>query len=469
MNSFRILLMKKRKRIVLALFIVLFVTGSSCKKSDWFDIKSDNSATVPSTLQDFEYLLDNFFIMNQGTPGLAEVGSDGHYMPESNWGTFNIPVEQNAYTWTNRFPYVKVNDWNKSYQRIFQCNLVLEGLKQIDPKNTMEREAYNRIKGNALFHRAKNYYDLSQIYGQPYKEISASDDIGIPLKEGIDVTEKSSRSSVKQTYDRIIADLLLSVELLPSIAQLPSRGAKVSAFALLSRTFLIMGVYDKAGAYADSSLKIYNKLIDFNTVSATANDMGRFNQETIFFAQRSTDWPSTWLPDGVFVEQSLFASYDNNDLRKTRFFSIRNGNISFKGNYNNSTAGFDGLATDEQYLIKAECLARAGNVGEAMGTLNLLLKSRWNNTVLFTEIKATGPEDALRKILDERKKELLFRNIRWSDLRRLNLDSRFRITISRTIGGENYILEPDSYKYTLPLPDDVIALSGMQQNPGWAK
>ncbi|MRG49166.1 RagB/SusD family nutrient uptake outer membrane protein, partial [Chitinophaga sp. SYP-B3965] len=277
------------------------------------------------------------------------------------------------------------------------------------------------------------------------------------------------RSSVKETYDRILTDLLLAIELLPSTAALPSRGAKVSAFALLARTSIAMEQYDKAGIYADSSLRLYNKLIDFNAISSTATNMGRFNVETIFYMQRSSDYLSTWQTDRVFVDQALFELYENDDLRKTRFFTIRNGNIAFKGNYNNSLIGFDGLATDEQYLIKAESLARSSSTAAAMEVLNTLLKTRWNNKVPYPVITAIDPEDALKKILTERRKELLFRNLRWMDLRRLNLDNRFKITLKRTIGGEAYTLEPDSYKYTLPLPDDIIAFSGMQQPPGWEK
>lgn len=437
-----------------------------CKKSEWFDVKSDSSLTVPTTLTDFQYLLDDFTIVSQNTPGLGEVGSDDHYAPEN---SAMVPAEQNAYTWTNTLPNLKVDDWNKSYEKIFRCNLVLEGLKKINPASANELIQYNMIKGNALFHRAKNYFDLAQIYGQPYKASSSASDLGIPLRDGIDITAPVIRSSISDTYERIITDLLTAAELLPSISQLKSRGSKASAFGLLARTYLIMGIYDKAGAAADSSLSIYNTLLDFNKIAATVPNLGRFNAETIFYSQTTTFWFSIWMSSYVFVDPSLYALYSENDLRKTRFFTVNGGNIVFKGNYNNSTAGFSGLATDEQYLIKAECYARANNVVAAMKTLNDLLKTRWNNSVVYSGVTASSAEEALKVVLMERRKELLFRTLRWMDLRRLNLDDRFKVTFSHKKNGVTYTLEPNSYKYTLPIPDDVTAFSNITQSPGWVK
>jgi len=448
-------------------FIALTI---SCKK-DWFDAKSDINKAVPVTVQDFEYLLDDWVTMNQLTPGLAELGSDGHFMLESAWsGSIISSVERNGYTWTKSLATTNVGDWNESYKKISICNLVLDGLKKI--KVSQDQDKYNRVKGNALFHRAKNYYDLAQIYAQPYQSETAATDMGIPLKEGIDITEPAKRSSVKVTYEQILSDLHSSINLLPLLPELPTRGSKCAAFAMLAKTYLALGDFANAGLYADMSLSLYNKLIDFNTVLPTATSLGRFNLETIFYAQRSTSYFSTYRTGYYTVDPELYALYDANDLRKSRFFTLSAGNILFKGSYNNSaggiTAGFNGLAVDEQYLIRAECFARVGNPSAAMNDLNNLLKTRWSNQVVYPIRTATNTEDALRQVLLERKKELLFRNIRWSDLRRLNFDSRFKVTLTRTIGGKTYTLEPGSYRYTLPIPQDVINLAPqMKQTPGW--
>ncbi|MBN8856731.1 MAG: RagB/SusD family nutrient uptake outer membrane protein, partial [Sphingobacteriales bacterium] len=72
---------------------------------------------------------------------------------------------------------------------------------------------------------------------------------------------------------------------------------------------------------------------------------------------------------------------------------------------------------------------------------------------------------ALDTILVERRKELPFRGVRWTDLRRLNLEGR-TITLTRVLNGTTYQLPPNSKLYTLPIPPDVIIFNpNMKQNP----
>jgi len=68
-------------------------------------------------------------------------------------------------------------------------------------------------------------------------------------------------------------------------------------------------------------------------------------------------------------------------------------------------------------------------------------------------------------ILRERRKELIFRALRWSDLRRLNKETRYRVTLARTINGVVHELKYDSDRYTLQISADVINRTGMPQNP----
>ena len=117
----------------------------------------------------------------------------------------------------------------------------------------------------------------------------------------------------------------------------------------------------------------------------------------------------------------------------------------------------------EFYLTKAECLARNGSVTEAISTLNKLLITRYK-TGSYTPVSVTDQQEALSIILLERRKELLFRGIRWTDLRRLNLEASTAVTIYRKLNGTSYKLEPNSPNYTLPVADDVIQLSNIPQN-----
>ncbi|MET4546270.1 tetratricopeptide (TPR) repeat protein [Pedobacter africanus] len=460
-----------KHKISLTLKIIVFsLILSSCQK-DWFDVKSDKSLAVPKTIDEFEYLMDNVAVMNSNTPGLGEIGSDGHYTPDAGLirlGNNSNAFDQfNAYTWSNTYAYTEVKDWNESYNRVFICNLVLDGLDKIKLSNDAEQVHLNSVRGNALFHRAINYYQLSQVYIQPYKVETAKSESGLPLKEGVDITETSKRSSVQQTYDQIINDLFKAIDLLPVSPSFLTRGSKTSAFALLARIYLSMRDYENAGRYANMCLDRYSKLMDYNDIPEASSNLGLFNVEVLFHST-IVNWPIVYVPSVIFIDPDFYQSYENADMRKSRFFRINaDGIITFKGMYNRNSIQFSGIAVDEIYLIRAECFARAGNVSSAMNDLNTLMKKRWNINVPYPTFTAIDPNDALKQILEERKKELLLRGIRWSDLRRLNQEAEYQVTLTRTVLGKTYKLEPNNFRYTLPLPKDVLDLSDMQQNPGW--
>jgi hypothetical protein len=99
-----------------------------------------------------------------------------------------------------------------------------------------------------------------------------------------------------------------------------------------------------------------------------------------------------------------------------------------------------------------------------MNDLNQLLRARWLKGT-FVSFTAVNPSDALSQILKERRKELIFRGLRWSDLKRLNKESPFVTTLSRSLNGQTYTLPPNSNLYVFPIPPAEIQLSGIQQNP----
>lgn len=115
------------------------------------------------------------------------------------------------------------------------------------------------------------------------------------------------------------------------------------------------------------------------------------------------------------------------------------------------------------YLVRAEASARTGHPAQALSDLNTLLATRWK-TGTYVPYATTDPAVALQDILTERRKELFARGLRWTDLRRLNQDPRFAVTLKRLIAGQAYALPPLDKRYVFPIPDDEIRLSGIPQN-----
>ncbi len=88
---------------------------------------------------------------------------------------------------------------------------------------------------------------------------------------------------------------------------------------------------------------------------------------------------------------------------------------------------------------------------------------RWD-TNQFIPYSFTDKDLALKTILTERRKELVFRGLRWSDIKRLNRDG-YNITLSRTVNGQTITLPPHDLRYAIAIPEEIIELTEIQQNP----
>lgn len=448
------------------ILIAVATTFSSCMKS-WLDAKPNKALVVPTSVADYQALLDNTNTMNIQSPTLSMIGDGDYYVADAVYNSIGSPYERGAYLWaaTNNFYGGQPNsDWIVAYQRILQANVALDGLRSLTTKS-VSLSSYNNVKGSALFYRSWDFFNLSQEYCKEYNASTANLDLGLPLRLSSDVNIQLARASVQQTYDQITNDLLSAVELLPATPLYQTRPSKAAAFGLLARIFLSQENFGKALLYADSCLQLQSGLMDFNQLTPGAYDPGipQFNKEIIYWAQLSmyaTTDNYVYIADSTLVQ-----SYAANDLRNSIFFFTHAGHKAFWGTYiGDGYNNFGGMATDEMYLIRAECNARVGNTQAAMNDLNTLLKTRWKAGT-YIDLTAANSNAALVLIVGERRKELCFRNLRWSDLRRLNKDAQFQTTLTRTTNGQVYSLAPNSPLYVLPLDPIETTSGGLQQNP----
>jgi hypothetical protein len=447
-----------KRRFFIFLIAITSLCFSSCKK--YLDEKPDKKLSTPSTIEDLEAMLDNYSTLNTRYPSAGEISSDNYYLPDASWASI-IERHRNYYLWQK---YDDIGgDWSSPYNNIFYANIILETLDKIQSHNQAEKD---QLKGSALFIRGFNHFSLSQLFAPPYDANTSTKDLGIPIRLHSDITLIPVRSTVSETYNSILSDLKNAVPLLPVNPVLKYHPSRPAAYALLARVYLTMGEYDKAGLYSDSCLQLYNILMDYNGINASATiPFKQFNDEVIYDAR--TGSPAALVSSKARVDTTLYSSYNTNDLRRTIYFkSNSNGSKAFKGNYTgiSSASLFVGLATDEVYLIRAESFARQGNTAAAIDDLNTLMINRWKAGT-FTPFASNDATETLRVILKERRKELLYRTLRWSDLRRLNKESNFADTLYRYINGQEYQLLPGSQRYTFQIDRQAINISGLQQNP----
>jgi tetratricopeptide (TPR) repeat protein len=449
-------IIKKYSLLLLGMFCLL-----SCKK--YLDAKSDSKLVIPSTLQDLQALLDNYPRVNGTDNSSSEVSSDNFYVSNTDYSSL-IQPSQRMYIWANDHLFSSgSNDWSTAYDNVYRANTVLESIDNIE-RNPVNQTDWDNIKGQALFLRAKSFLQVAYVWSLAYDKPTATNDLGIPLRLTSDFNVQSVRSNVQETYDQIISDLKESIPLLFVTQLHVMRSSKPAAYALLARSYLSMRQYDSCYKYAALCLNLSNTLLDFNNLTASSTfPVPRFASGEVIY-EGYVGVPTILNNSKAKIDSSLYQSYELNDLRKTVFFkNNNNGTYGFKGSYESGLNLFDGIATDEVYLMRAECLARLGNKDDAMTDLNTLLNKRWRKNT-FVPFVATNASDALTIILAERRKELLMRGLRWMDLKRLNKEGA-NIILTRSVNGSTYILQPNDLKYALPIPEDVINISNMPQNP----
>jgi len=439
--------------------IIILACTSLISCTKFLDEKPDKSLVVPSSITDLQAILDNHILISSVSPFALEIGADDFYLTTADWLARNI-WERNAYIWAPGCLDENVASWGNPYAVVYNCNVVLEHLNKIKIPAAIDEE--NNIRGQALFFRSFSFFNLLQVFSKSYKNDSAQHDWGIALRLDADFNKPTERATLKESYDQLIVDLKNAVTLLPLAQLYKTRPSKIAAYAMLARTYLSMSDYSNAMSYADTALQLQNTLLDYNTLNAAAtNPVPLFNSECILHSILITTNTVNLLSR---TDSVLFQSYTANDLRRSVFFVTNtDGSRSFKGSYDGSVRLFNGLAIDEMYLIRAECFARAGNITNAMNDLNLLLSKRWK-TNTFSPFVASTPGEALTVILKERRKELLMRGLRWTDLRRLNREPAFAVTLKRVVNSQQYLLEPNSLRYVYQIPLDVIRMTGIPQN-----
>lgn len=454
----------------------LFILGS-CKK--YLDINSESTQSFVETAEDCQLILDKYGSndgqdpggMNVGYPSDGEASADDYFLTDQAYLNSKLSEEdRHIYIWSpNLGRGTSSPQWVSSYRVVFNSNLVLETLDKI--KGSTDPVSFNALRGAALFFRSYAFWQVAQLYCKPYLAGTAGQDPGIPLRRTSDIVEKSSRGTVQQTYDRIIQDLNEAVNLLPNSSKIQTRPNKAAAYGMLARVYLSMEDYANALTAASKSLEIYHELLDYNNGYYFPFE-NRFKSEELFHAIMARTAMLNPGYDGssaiARIDSSLVDSYENNDLRKSMFFEENgDGTYRFIGNYEpafNSSDLFIGIAVDELYLTRAECYARVGNTSAAIADLNTLLVKRYA-TGSYVAFDSSNAEDVLKKVLSERRKELLMRGLRWTDLRRLNRDPRFQKTLTRKLDNQTYELPPNDLRYTLLLPREVIENTDMAQNP----
>ena len=361
-----------------------------------------------------------------------------------------LQLDQNAIPTDN---VITVSAYQNLYRTINSANSVIAYVPLVNDPLLTDAEK-NKILGEAYFIRALSYFDLGRGWGGVQLQLKPTTDLSV-LK-GI------KRSTLDQTYDQVLADLIQAEQLLPEDATTRNRAQKSAARALRARLHLYRKQWAEAETYATQVIsntkytlvKPYKSF--FTAPFQTAESVLEFAFST---NDRNSYW-NLWYPSssgGQFTlkpSDGLIAKLNNPDVGGARKALIAGTGSTVYGVLYNTV----GLSTDpayliriaELYLIRAEARAQLNKLPEAAADLNAV---RARADVGATT--ATTQAALIQAIEDENGIEFAFEAHRWFDLVRTE-----RAGTVLGITNKNYWLFPIPYS-------DIQSDPDVTQNPGY--
>ena len=467
--------------------LVATVILSSC--GDFLKEESQ-SEVIPKTTEDFSELLIGSGYPSASGPSLANLqfmdddcsfffSFDNGGDPNPYIGSNEASTYSSYYTWqptecdqdglgTQINTTASATQYAKFYQCIMGCNAVLD---QIDDA-IGEQKDRDRVKAEALAVRALQYFQLVNLYGEPYNYNKNA--LGVPLKLTADLQQEGmARATVAQVYeDVIVPDLQEACRLMDPLP-VRSKNFHINQPAihiLLSRVYLYMERYADCVAEVDKAEKQGARLMDLNTELEAA--LSAENYSAISYDNPEVEWMyggscftqnSSYCPATNPVFLALFD--ENNDLRFEQFKlkdSDGRGTV-FPAKPTGVTSLGMCLRSGEAFLNRMEANALAGNDEAALKELNDFRRTRIKN---YQDVSGLAGQELINEIRVERRKELCYEGHRWFDLRRQGMpEITHRYQNESGSPVEVYTLKHNDPLYTLPLPTSLwTSNSGLVQN-----
>lgn len=436
--------------------LILIIVIGAC--GDYLDTVPKGKI-IPESVLDLELLLRDEKTMSKGFQNPLYMTDEVHIPDEVYTSKVNRPIASKGYKWAKPLyaENEKDQDWRWLYSQIWTCNYILERIDEA-PLEGLNESDRNIVKGQALAARATAYFNLVNVYGKHFDPATASSDLAVPIITSTSFDQSPARSSVEEVYQQIDNDLTVAFDLVEmEFNEISFKHSKASIYGLKARIALLMENWAEAQDYANLVLDIKDDLWDYNdykNVSPTTILRAHHatnNIESVF--SRSNYWfythPAIFT---TYISSELYDLFSDDDLR-IQFFATHDPAYD-RYIFNLFWYAEMGITVPEMYLIVAETEARLGKSEQAMVALNTILANRIDNLTFIPETAANADE-ALTKVLVERRKEFMFTGLRWLDQRRLIKIGDYTTTVNRTINGETFLFEATPENYIVNIPIDI--------------
>ena len=476
----------KNKIFILGAIMGSFMLGSC---GDFLEEESQ-SEVIPKTTSDFSELLLGTGYPDESAPSfsfLSLMDDDcAHFLtyaspwdPEGTVETANAITQFPIYSWQPTLADYdgydsEINETASSttyaqfYSKILGCNAVLDYIDEA----IGTQDDRDRVKAEALAVRALLYFQLVNIYGEPYNY--NKDALGVPVRLISDLTEKNiERSTVGYIYEEVILkDLLEAARLLDPLPIMRKnfRINQPAIHILLSRVYLYMENYKECIAEVEKAEKQGIELLNMvNNLDVILTDNGyapiSYNNPEVewFFGPSAVANHWEYQPGTAPAFRVLWDQVNDQRFLAYSLKTVDEANTEYLKKPMGSSELGQSIRSAEAFLNRMEAYALSGEEGLALAELNAFRKTR---VIGYTDVNLSG-QVLLDEIRLERRKELCFEGHRWFDLRRQGMPE-IKHTYKAEKGGAvyEYVLQQGDPMYTIPFPNSVILQNrALIQNP----
>ncbi|MCQ4872891.1 MULTISPECIES: RagB/SusD family nutrient uptake outer membrane protein [Odoribacteraceae] len=466
----------KNKIFILGAIAGSFMLGS-CGS---FLEEESQSEVIPKTTSDFSELLLGTGYPDESAPNISFISlmddDCAHFLtyaspwdPEGTVGTSNAITQFPIYSWQSTLADYDgynsaINETASStvyaqfYSKILGCNAVLDYIDEA----IGTQDDRDRVKAEALAVRALLYFQLVNIYGEPYNHNKEA--LGVPVRLIADLTEKQiERSTVGYVYEEVILkDLLEAARLMESLPVMRKnyRINQPAIHILLSRVYLYMEDYKACIAEVEKAEKQGIELLNMvNNLDAILTENGyapiSYNNPEVewFFGPSAVANHWEYQPGTAPAFRVLWDQVNDQRFLAYGLEVVDEANTVYLRKPMGGLQLGQSIRSAEAFLNRMEAYALSGEEGLALAELNAFRKAR---IIGYTDVSLSG-QTLLDEIRLERRKELCFEGHRWFDLRRQGMPE-IKHTYKAEKGGAvyEYVLKQGDPMYTIPFPNSVV-------------
>lgn len=377
-----------------------------------------------------------------------------------------------------------LNRWGGHYGSINKTNVILSEIGDLNIQGASEEETQafkDRLRGEAYFLRALNYFDL--VRTKAYEPGVAVNNFtqGVILRTEPTQSEEEAatflpRAPVSDVYDRIESDLNSAIDLLSGVGNSRYEANEAAAQALLAQVHLYRKDFDDAASMAttalqsaesnlDADLLTEGEYVDAHTGAEMSSAIFSINMAPEFDGDATnvnealssiTHDPSSFNFQ-LLPTSDLISAHSQGDVRLELYETLPSGNTRINkytqavGSY---TDNIPVIRAAEVLLIRAEARYEDGNQQGALEDVNTLRTERG-----LQEVTLSG-QDLIDEILRQKRLELAFEGERFFDLKRRGMD----IPKPQSIGSLSY----EDRRILAPIPSQQVQInSELDQNPGY--